>query len=60
MGGYDMTRDAETVVKGIKSLPKEEALEVSLCLLTILLQISRDDVDATVFITKFRDALFEK
>lgn len=52
-----MSRDMEVVVKIIKSLPKEDALEASLCLLTLLLPFAEKNEEFTKFLTELRDSL---
>jgi DNA-binding CsgD family transcriptional regulator len=49
--------DLETVVAGIKKLPEEEAREVSLCLLTLLLPFTLNNEGATNLLRHFRDRL---
>jgi hypothetical protein len=49
--------DLETVVAGIKKLPEEEAREVSLCLLTLLLPFTLNNEEATNLLRHMRDRL---
>lgn len=49
--------DLETVVSGIKKLPKPEALEVSLCLLNLLLPFALENEEFRKFLTTLRDRL---
>jgi hypothetical protein len=55
-----MSHDMEAVVKGIKSLPPEEALETSLCLLNLLLPFAKGNQEFVAFLTELRDALLGK
>lgn len=51
--------DLKTVADGIKKLPKEEALEVSLCLLNLLFPFARKDEEFQKFLAILRDRLLE-
>ncbi len=55
-----MERDMEVVVSGINKLPESEALEVKLCLLTLLLPFTFGNEKFTAFVTELRDALLGK
>lgn len=50
--------DMETVVVGIKKLPEEEAREVSLCLLNLMLPFAVNNQEATDLLRNLRDRLF--
>ena len=49
--------DLDTVVAGIKKLPEEEAREVSLCLLSLMLPFAVNNQEATDLLRHFRDRL---
>lgn len=49
--------DLDTVVAGIKKLPEEEAREVSLCFLNLLLPFAVNNEGATNLLRHFRDRL---
>ena len=52
--------DLSTVVAGIKKLGEEEAREVSLCLLTLLLPFAINSEEATNLLRHFRDRLLSE
>ena len=51
--------DVETIVAGIKKLPKDEAREVSLCLLNVMLPFAANDQEATNLLRYLRDQLLD-
>ena len=51
--------DAETIVEGIKKLPKDEAREVSLCLLNLMLPFTVKNQEATDLLRYLRDQLLD-
>lgn len=51
--------DVDTIVAGIKKLPKDEAREVSLCLLNLMLPFTIDNQEATNLLRYLRDQLLD-
>lgn len=56
LGGTQQS-DLNTVIAGIKKLPEDEAREVSLCLLNLMLPFAVDSQVATDLLRHFRDRL---